>query len=100
MAYRADALHAMRDADRMDVNLGDALGGRDMPTADPDEPMNVLVTRMIQTDTSRIPVVRADDGVLIGILARSDVLRVRANVLSEERDRSRILGWGRGGRAA
>ncbi len=54
MAYRADALHAMRDADKMDVTLGQALGGRDMPTADLDEPMNVLVTRMIQTDTSRI----------------------------------------------
>ncbi len=100
LAYRADALHAMRDPERQTATLAQALGGRDMPTADPDEPVNALVTRMIQRDAARVPVVRANDGVLIGFMARSDVLQVRANLLAEEGDRKRFLGWGRRRRAA
>ena len=100
LAYRADALHAMRDPDKQAATLAEALGGRDMPTADPDEPVNALVTRMIQTDSARVPVIRPEDGVLIGFVARSDLLRVRANLLVEEGDRNRFLGWGRRRRGA
>jgi len=100
LAYRADALHAMRDPDKQAATLAEALGGRDMPTADPDEPVNALVTRMIQTDSARVPVIRPEDGVLIGFVARSDLLRVRANLLLEEGDRNRFLGWGRRRRGA
>ncbi len=95
LAYRADALQAMRDPERQTATLAEALGGRDMPTADPDEPVNTLVTRMIQTDSARVPVIRREDGTLLGLVARSDLLRVRANVLAEEGDRRAFLRWGR-----
>jgi chloride channel protein, CIC family len=93
MAYRADALNAMRDPDRQTATLAEALAGRAMPTADPDEPVNVLVERMIQNDAPRIPVIRPSDGVLVGLVARSDLLRVRANVMAEEQDRRAFLRW-------
>ncbi len=96
LAYRADALQAMRNLDaQREVTLADGLGGRDMPTAVPDEPVSVLVARMVQTDTGRIPVVDPDDGTLLGMVARSDLLRVRARMLEEESERKSYLSWRR-----
>jgi CIC family chloride channel protein len=94
LAYRADALYATRDPEHQGATLAQALGEREMPVAHPDEPVNALVTRMIQTDVARVPVIRPEDGVLIGLVARSDLLRVRANLLAEENNRTRLLRWG------
>ncbi len=94
LASRADALHALGDPGPGEATLAEALGGRDMPTARPDEPVSALVTRMIQADAGRIPVIR-EDGALVGMVARSDLLRVRARLLAEEGERRSFLGFGR-----
>ena len=95
LAFRADALQAMRERDRLDLPLAEALGGRDMPTAYPDEPVSALVARMVQADVARVPVIRPEDGVLVGLVARSDLLRVRARLLAEESERQRFFAWGK-----
>ncbi len=95
LAFRADALQAMREGDRLDLPLAEALGGRDMPTAHPEEPVSAVVARMVQADAGRIPVVRPEDGRLVGLVARSDLLRVRARQLAEEGERRNFLPWRR-----
>jgi CIC family chloride channel protein len=95
LAFRADALQAMREGDRLDVTLAEALSGRDMPTAHPEEPVSALVARMVATDAGRVPVIRPEDGKLVGLVARSDLLRVRARQLAEESERRSFLPWRR-----
>jgi CBS-domain-containing membrane protein len=85
----------MRERNRLDLTLAEALGGRDMPTAYPDEPVSALVTRMVQADVARVPVIRPEDGVLVGLVARSDLLQVRARLLAEEGERRNFRPWQR-----
>jgi chloride channel protein, CIC family len=95
LAFRADALEAMRQRDRHNLTLAEVLGGRDMPTAYPDEPVSALVARMVQADVARVPVIRPENGALLGLVARSDLLRVRARLLAEEGERRRFFAWRR-----
>jgi hypothetical protein len=47
---------------------------------------------MVAADVGRVPILDRKDGKLIGIVARKDLLRVRAKLHAEERDRDRFLG--------
>ena len=87
MASRADALEAMAHPERHDQTLSAALGGRRMVVARPDEPLSVVVARMVAHDMGRIPVIAPADGALVGLVARKDLLVVRARLLEEERGR-------------
>ncbi|MDE2580934.1 MAG: chloride channel protein [Rhodospirillales bacterium] len=97
MVSRADALnvlghHASGGLGRQAVPLAEALGGRAVVTAFPDEAVASLVDRMVEHDLSRVPVVRPVDGKLVGLVARKDLLAVRARLLEEERGRQVFLG--------
>ncbi len=92
VASRADALRLSRDGESgggegASSTLAEALGGRPLVTATPDEPLSALVDRMVQEGAGRVPVVAVEDGVLVGIVARKDLLRVRARWLAEENER-------------
>lgn len=50
-----------------------------------------LVDRMAATDTGRIPIIRRSDNTVVGLVARHDLLRVRANVVREEREPEVLL---------
>ncbi|MGH7042466.1 MAG: chloride channel protein, partial [Acetobacteraceae bacterium] len=102
MAARADALHAIREPERHRLTLAEALTGRPLVTATPDEPVTVLVNRMVDNDLGRVAVVAVTDGRLVGLVARKDLLQVRARLLQEERGRENFLGvrLGRRGGAA
>ena len=91
MISRADVLQLTRDAARAGMRLDEALGGRPVVTGEPEEPVSALVNRMVAAEAGRVPIVRADDGSLVGIVARKDLLQVRARALAEERDRSALL---------
>ncbi len=93
LASRADALHFSNSEESHDVTLAQALTNREMVTAYPEEPVSNLVVRMVQADAARVPVIRSEDGVLVGLIARSDLLRVRARALSEERERRAYFRW-------
>jgi len=95
MLSRADVLHFTRDTSRHEATLAEALAGRRMVTGSPDEPVSSLVEKMVRDEAGRVPVVRPEDGVLVGIVARKDLLRVRARRLAEERDRRAYFGFRR-----
>ena len=92
MAHRADVLEALAHPERHDQTLAAALGGRPMVLARPDEPLSIVVARMVAQDTGRVPVVAADSGALVGLIARKDLLRVRAQLLEDEQTRGVFLG--------
>jgi CBS domain-containing protein len=58
----------------------------------PDELVGRLADRMAAADAGRVPVLDRKKGNLLGIVARKDLLRVRAKLHAEERDRARFLG--------
>jgi CIC family chloride channel protein len=96
MISRADVLQFTRDGSRAGLTLRDVLGGRALVVGHPQEPVSALVDRMVQAEVGRVPIARPEDGVLVGIVARKDLLRVRARYLAEERERRALLRWTRG----
>ncbi len=92
MISRADVLLFMRDTARATRTLADVLGSRALVTAAPHEQVSALVTRMVRAEAGRVPVV-GEDGVLVGIVARKDLLAVRARYLADEHERSAWFGW-------
>ena len=85
MVSRADVLRWTREGWRPDERLGD-LGG-EMVTAFADELTGALADRMAETGASRVPVIARGSGKLVGLVARRDLLRVRALALKAEHDR-------------
>jgi CBS domain-containing protein len=69
-------------------------------TASPDEPVRLVVNRMVETGRTRMPVVERDEPHrLLGMIAFDDVLKARTRSLAEERYRERVLRihfWGSG----
>jgi len=61
------------------------LGGRKLVVSS-------LTYRMVQQDVGRVPIVDPMDHRLLGLVARKDLLRVGARLLSEER--GRVLAFG------
>ncbi len=85
MVSRADVLRWTRDGWTAGETLGDL--DSDMVTAFPDEMTGALADRMAETGASRVPVVSRETGELVGLVARRELLRVRALALRAELDR-------------
>jgi CBS domain-containing protein len=57
-----------------------------------DEPLRVVVYRMVESGLTRFPVVdRNDPKSLVGMISLNDLLRARSRNLEEERARERVL---------
>tara|TARA_R110002124_G_scaffold59234_2_gene163952 strand:+ start:3974 stop:5746 length:1773 start_codon:yes stop_codon:yes gene_type:complete len=85
MATRADILLWQRDDDNAEATLFDMASDVSLTTAHPDDVLGRLADLMIETDLGRIPVVARDSRKLVGLVARKDLLRMRAaNRKSEE----------------
>ncbi len=56
-----------------------------------DEPLRVVVYRMVESGFTRMPVVDSDDKRLLGMISLDDLLRARSRNLEEERARERVL---------
>ena len=57
-----------------------------------DEPLRVVVYRMVESGFTRLPVVDSDgEKRLLGIISLDDLLRARSRNLEEERSRERVL---------
>jgi CBS domain-containing protein len=57
-----------------------------------DEPLRVIVFRMAEQGVTRVPVLaRGGEGKLLGMLSLDDLMRARTRVLTEERDRERVI---------
>jgi H+/Cl- antiporter ClcA len=70
--------------------LGDLATG-DVFLGYADELAGHLANRMALSNVGRVPIVERSTGKLVGLIARRDLLRVRAQVLKEERERRRLL---------
>jgi H+/Cl- antiporter ClcA/CBS domain-containing protein len=88
---RADILRwTMTNQDRA-VNLVEVTSPDDVLVATSDELVGNLADRMSQRDVGRVPVVQSHDYRLIGIVARKDLLHVRASLLAHEQERTAPL---------
>ncbi|HEX4532609.1 MAG TPA: chloride channel protein, partial [Rhizomicrobium sp.] len=91
MVSRSDILRWEREKLAKDVTLGDMQDGTDVFASYSDELVGHLADRMAVEDVGRVPVLDHATGKLVGLVARRDLLRVRARVIREERERRRIL---------
>lgn len=91
MVARADVLRWIRAGEAGQKTLGEQLAGQPLVTGYDDEPVGQLADRMVATETGRVPILRRSDGALVGLVARRDLLRVRASVVRHEREREALM---------
>lgn len=90
MVSRADILRWTRDEPDGDQILATA-ASTDLVIGYADELVAQLADRMAIRDVGRVPIVERKNGKLVGLVARRDLLRVRARVRMEEQQRSKLL---------
>jgi H+/Cl- antiporter ClcA/CBS domain-containing protein len=91
MVARADVLRWTREGWAQEGTLAEAVGGRDCLTGHDDELVGRLADRMAQADAGRVPILRRGDGQVVGLVARRDLLRVRAAAVRHERHREALI---------
>jgi CBS-domain-containing membrane protein len=88
---RADVLRWTRSGWTAGQTLAEALGERDCVSGFDDELVGQLADRMAQADVGRVPIVGRADRAVVGLVARRDLLRVRAQAVRHERDREALI---------
>ena len=91
MVARSDALLWTMAGWPAGHTLRDLLGERELVTGYEDELVGELADRMAAAEVGRAPVLRRDDDVVVGLVARRDLLRVRAHVVRQERKRDTLI---------
>jgi CBS domain-containing protein len=103
MVSRADALRWTVEGWDTEKPLGEQLLGQNLLIGYEDDLVGALADRMAESDTGRVPILKRGaseaESVVVGLVARRDLLRVRAKVILHERERARLIGP-RGGTAA
>jgi CIC family chloride channel protein len=74
--------------------LGDQLADQEPLAGYDDEMVGSLADRMAGADVGRVPILRRADGVVVGLVARRDLLRVRASTVRHEHERAALLRFG------
>ncbi|ACM27610.1 chloride channel protein [Agrobacterium rhizogenes] len=92
MISRADALRWQHGTDLAGQTLYDLISDTSIPVAHPQDTVGRVADIMIQADTGRVPVVDERTGVLIGLIARKDLLRLRSAANRSEFERGAYLG--------
>jgi chloride channel protein, CIC family len=87
---RTDALRWLREEVEADKSLAEQLAGQDLVIGYEDELVGRLADRMAATGNGRIPILQRD-GKLVGLVARRDLLRVRANMIHYEQAREALI---------
>jgi len=88
---RTDALRWMREDALAEKPLSEQLAGQDLVIGYEDELVGRLADKMAATGNGRIPILRRRDGRLVGLVARRDLLRVRATVSHHEHAREALI---------
>jgi H+/Cl- antiporter ClcA len=73
------------------ATLAELAAGAKLPVGYPDEYLEGVIHRMMQTNIAHLPIVARDSGKLAGYLSWKDLLRVRAHLQREERNRATLL---------
>src|SRR5579859_71867 len=93
MVARADVLRWRAENPHGEESLFDRVSDRSLTVGYPDEPVSYLADRMVLADLGRVPIVDRDTLRLVGLVARKDLLRIRATAKSNEAAREVYLGW-------
>lgn len=91
---RADALRWFDAPPEIGATLREVVSDAALPMVSPEWPVDRAAERMLAEDVDRLSVVDAQ-GVLVGLLARRDLLRARSGWLSDEQDKRRFATMGR-----
>ncbi len=91
MVSRADVLRWMRAGEPPELTLEEVVGVRPAFTGTAGELVGDLADRMAAAGVGRVPIVEAGTLKIVGLVARRDLLRVRAHLRHEERTRRRLL---------
>jgi H+/Cl- antiporter ClcA len=94
MVSRSDVLRWTREGWDKGTTLGDILSDAQPVVGYADELVGELADRMAANDVGRVPILDRSSGEVVGLVARRDLLRVRAHVVHEERERRRLLRLG------
>ena len=73
---------------RRTSTLGELLAGAKVAVAHPDEYLESLADRLTAANVAHLPVVSREDGHLVGYIGWKDLMRVRAKLQAEERQRT------------
>jgi CBS domain-containing protein len=88
---RADVLRWTREGWLTGQALADAVSERDCVSGFSDELAGQVADRMAEADVGRVPILRRTDGIVIGLVARRDLLRIRARAVGHERHREALI---------
>ena len=95
MVSRADALRWTVAGWDTEKTLGEQLLGQNLVVGYEDELVGKLAARMAEVAAGRIPILRRgatdEESTVVGLVARRDLLRVRAEVIRHERDREKLI---------
>ncbi|HEY6452578.1 MAG TPA: chloride channel protein [Steroidobacteraceae bacterium] len=91
---RADVLTWMITDDVRTKPLTELLAGQELIVGYEDELVGPVADRMAEAGRGRVPILRRADGSLVGLVARRDLLRVRARVVKHEREREALIRFG------
>ena len=91
MVSRADALRWLTDGTSVEKSLGEQVAEQELVVGYDDELAGHLADRMTATDIGRVPILSRASGLLAGLVARRDLLRVRANMTQHEREREALI---------
>jgi len=91
MASRADVLRWSREGWGNAQTLADTQIRDEMFTCYSDELVGHLADRMAVSDFGRVPILERGTDRVVGLVARRDLLRVRARAIKEEREKRRLL---------
>lgn len=94
LVSRSDALRWTQAEVDVEVTIGEQLSDASMRIAFPTTPASDVANMMIAEDVGRICVVLPEDGALVGLIARCNLLQPRAEHRRDERGRTR-RGYGR-----
>jgi CBS domain-containing protein len=87
MVSRADALRWQNDPEIAGQTLYDLISDLSIPTAHPDDTVGRIADMMIEADTGRIPILEKETGILVGLIARRDLLHLRSAANRSEFER-------------
>jgi H+/Cl- antiporter ClcA len=98
MVSRADALRWTMEGWDSEKTIGDQLAGQNLTVGYADELVGKLADRMAESESGRVPILQrgaeGEEGIVVGLVARRDLLRVRAEVIRHEREREQLIRLG------
>ncbi|HEY4142086.1 MAG TPA: chloride channel protein [Pseudolabrys sp.] len=91
MAARADVLRWTREGWPEGQTLADSVS--DCVNGFSDELVGTLADRMAQADVGRVPILRRPHNIVVGLVARRDLLRVRAVAIGHESHKEALISF-------